>query len=51
MVEAEGIGLGSGNVTPEAIAERWAAINDLSKAKPFTNAMEAAGQAMKYVMS
>ncbi len=51
VVEAEGIGLGSGNVTPEAIAERWAAINDLSKAKPFTNAMEAAGQAMKYVMS
>jgi hypothetical protein len=34
-------------LTPEAVAGKWTEINDLSKAKPYGNAMEAAGAAMK----
>jgi 3-hydroxyacyl-CoA dehydrogenase/3a,7a,12a-trihydroxy-5b-cholest-24-enoyl-CoA hydratase len=49
VVEAEGVGLGAG-ISPESIAERWAQINDLGKAKAFQNAMEAAGAAMRFVM-
>jgi hypothetical protein len=51
VVEAEGVGIPVDKVTPEAVAEQWAKINDLSNAKPFNNAMEAAGAAMKFVMS
>jgi (3R)-3-hydroxyacyl-CoA dehydrogenase / 3a,7a,12a-trihydroxy-5b-cholest-24-enoyl-CoA hydratase / enoyl-CoA hydratase 2 len=51
VVEGEGTYVDpSKGVTPEQIAERWKQINDLSKARPFNNAMEAAGQAMKAVM-
>jgi len=50
VVEAEGVGLGNG-ISPESIAEKWGQINDLSTAKPYQNAMEAAGAAMKFVMS
>ena len=51
VVEGEGTYIDpSKGVTAEQIAERWKQINDLSKARPFNNAMEAAGQAMKAVM-
>ncbi|MCC6214238.1 MAG: SDR family oxidoreductase [Polyangiaceae bacterium] len=50
VVEGAGVFLAPGALTVEAIAEKWAAINDLGAAKPFANAMEAAGQAMKAVM-
>jgi (3R)-3-hydroxyacyl-CoA dehydrogenase / 3a,7a,12a-trihydroxy-5b-cholest-24-enoyl-CoA hydratase / enoyl-CoA hydratase 2 len=51
VVEGEGTYINpSKGVTAEQIAERWKQINDLSKARPFNNAMEAAGQAMKAVM-
>jgi (3R)-3-hydroxyacyl-CoA dehydrogenase / 3a,7a,12a-trihydroxy-5b-cholest-24-enoyl-CoA hydratase / enoyl-CoA hydratase 2 len=51
IVEAEGTYIDpSKGVTAEQIAERWKQINDLSKARPYNNAMEAAGQAMKAVM-
>ncbi len=50
VVEAEGVGIGIDKISPEAVAEQWAKINDLSKAKPYANAMEAAGAAMKFVM-
>lgn len=50
IVEGEGIGIPTDKITPEAIKEQWAAVNDLSKARPFGNAMEAAGQAMKFAM-
>jgi len=51
VMEAEGTYLDpSKGVTAEQIAERWKQINDLSKARAFNNAMEAAGQAMKAVM-
>lgn len=51
VVEAEGVGIPTEKITVEAIAEQWKAINDLSKAKPYGNAMEAAGAAMKFAMS
>lgn len=51
VVEAEGVGIAGDKISPEAIAEQWTQINDLSKAKPFANAMEAAGAAMKFVMT
>lgn len=50
VVEGAGVFLAPGALTVEAIADKWAAINDLGAAKPFANAMEAAGQAMKAVM-
>ena len=51
VMEGEGTYLDpSKGVTPEQLAERWKQINDLSKARAFNNAMEAAGQAMKAVM-
>ncbi len=50
VVEAEGIGIAGDKLSPEAIAAQWAKINDLSAAKPYGNAMEAAGAAMKFVM-
>jgi hypothetical protein len=50
VVEAEGVGIATDKVSPEAVAEQWKAINDLSKAKPYGNAMEAAGAAMKFAM-
>lgn len=50
IVEGEGIGIPTDKISPEAIKEQWAAVNDLSKARPFSNAMEAAGQAMKFAM-
>jgi NAD(P)-dependent dehydrogenase (short-subunit alcohol dehydrogenase family) len=37
-------------LTPEQVAERWTQISDLSKAKPFANAMEAAGAALQVAM-
>ncbi|MCA9598628.1 MAG: SDR family oxidoreductase [Myxococcales bacterium] len=51
VVEGEGVGIAVEKVSPETVAEQWAAINDLSKAKPYGNAMEAAGAAMKFAMS
>jgi NAD(P)-dependent dehydrogenase (short-subunit alcohol dehydrogenase family) len=50
VVEAEGVGIATDKLSPEAVAEQWTKINDLSSAKPYANAMEAAGAAMKYVM-
>jgi hypothetical protein len=50
VVEAEGVGIAGDKLSPEAIAAEWAKINDLSSAKPYGNAMEAAGAAMKFVM-
>jgi 3-hydroxyacyl-CoA dehydrogenase/3a,7a,12a-trihydroxy-5b-cholest-24-enoyl-CoA hydratase len=51
VMEGEGTYVNpSKGITAEQIAERWKQINDLSKARPFNNAMEAAGQAMKAVM-
>ena len=48
VVEGEGVFIKpDAGLTPEAVAEKWGAINDLSKAKPYANAMEAAGAAMK----
>jgi NAD(P)-dependent dehydrogenase (short-subunit alcohol dehydrogenase family) len=46
VVEAPGVVLRD-DITPDAVAEQWAKINDLTDAKPFQNAMEAAGVAMK----
>jgi len=37
-------------VTPEAIVEQWAKINDMTGAKAYGNAMEAAGAAMKFAV-
>ena len=51
IVEAAGVGIAVDKITPEAIADRWNDINDLSKATPFSNAMEAAGNVMKVAMS
>lgn len=52
VVEGAGIDLSKGGeMKPEDVAAKWKEINDLSEAKPFTNAMEAAGQAMKAAMS
>jgi NAD(P)-dependent dehydrogenase (short-subunit alcohol dehydrogenase family) len=51
VMEGEGTYLDPNKgVTPEQLAERWKQINDMSKARAFNNAMEAAGQAMKAVM-
>ncbi|MBK9001973.1 MAG: SDR family oxidoreductase [Myxococcales bacterium] len=50
VMEAEGIGLPVEKVSPEAVAEQWAKINDMSAAKAYGNAMEAAGAAMKFAM-
>jgi len=51
VVEGEGVYVDPAKgISPEQIAERWKGINDLAKARPFSNAMEAAGQAMKAVM-
>jgi len=51
VMEAEGTYLDpSKGVTIEQLAERWKQVNDMSKARAFNNAMEAAGQAMKAVM-
>jgi len=48
VVEAEGVRFGAKqDLTIEQVAARWDEINDLAKARPFANAMEAAGQAMK----
>jgi NAD(P)-dependent dehydrogenase (short-subunit alcohol dehydrogenase family) len=46
VVEAPGVVLG-GSVSPEAVAEQWPQINDLTGAQPYQNAMEAAAAAMK----
>ena len=51
VMEAEGIGLPVEKVSPEAVAEQWAKINDMAGAKAYGNAMEAAGAAMKFAMS
>ena len=48
VVEAGGVALKQHS--PEDVASAWEKINDLSEAKPFENAMLAAGQAMKHVM-
>lgn len=50
VMEAEGIGLPVDKVSPEAVAEQWAKINDMTGAKAYGNAMEAAGAAMKFAM-
>lgn len=50
VVEGEGAYIKPVDVTVEAIVEQWNKINDLSAAKPFTTAMEAAGHAMKGAM-
>ena len=51
VVEAAGVGINVERLTPEAVADKWTEINDLSKATPFTNAMEAAGNVMKVAMT
>jgi NAD(P)-dependent dehydrogenase (short-subunit alcohol dehydrogenase family) len=52
VVEGAGVTLDiKQGMSPEAVAAKWTEINDLSEAKPFANAMEAAGAAMKGVMS
>lgn len=48
IVEAGGVSLKQH--APEDVASAWEKINDLSEAKPFENAMLAAGQAMQHVM-
>jgi 3-hydroxyacyl-CoA dehydrogenase/3a,7a,12a-trihydroxy-5b-cholest-24-enoyl-CoA hydratase len=51
VVESAGVTLdASKGFGPEEVAGKWKEINDLSQAKPFANAMEAAGAAMKGVM-
>ncbi len=51
VVEGAGVTLdASKGFGPEDVAGKWKEINDLSKAQPFANAMEAAGAAMKGVM-
>jgi len=48
VVEAEGVRFPtSTELTMEQLAARWADVNDLENARPFANAMEAAGQTMK----
>ena len=49
IMEAAGVGV-KGDLTIEAIAERWAQINDLDGARAFASAMEAAGQAMRVAL-
>ncbi|MBK7584154.1 MAG: SDR family oxidoreductase [Myxococcales bacterium] len=51
VMEAEGIGIAVDKVTPEAIAEQWTKVNDMTGAKAYGNAMEAAGAAMKFAMT
>jgi len=51
IVEGAGVGIHVDRLTPEAIAEKWKEINDLSKGTPFGNAMEAAGNVMKVAMT
>ena len=50
VVEAPGVAIPVDKINPELVAEDWGKINDLTDAKAFNNAMEAAGQAMKAVM-
>lgn len=49
IVEAGGVSLKQHSI--DDVASAWEKINDLSEAKPFENAMLAAGQAMQHVMS
>jgi NAD(P)-dependent dehydrogenase (short-subunit alcohol dehydrogenase family) len=51
VVEGAGVFIKPEGLTIEGIAEQWKQINDLSKAQPYNTAMEAAGAAMKGVMS
>jgi len=46
VVEGAGVQLGDG-IALDRVAESWKQINDLSSARPFENAMEAAQQALK----
>ncbi|MBX3184954.1 MAG: SDR family oxidoreductase [Polyangiaceae bacterium] len=46
----EGAGVGLKQHSPEDVASAWEQISDLSKARPFENAMTAAGQAMQHVL-
>ena len=41
IVEGQGVGIDSEKVSPEEIVANWDKINDMSKARPFGNAMEA----------
>lgn len=50
IVEGEGVGF-KGALTVEGLAERWAEVNDLSRARPMANATEAAGQAVRVALS
>lgn len=50
VMEGAGVNVPGDQVSIEAVAERWAAINDMSRAASPSNAMEAAGLAMKAVM-
>ncbi len=51
VVESAGTNFDPKNaLSPEDVAERWKAINDLSAAKPYANAMEAAGAALAVAM-
>jgi 3-hydroxyacyl-CoA dehydrogenase/3a,7a,12a-trihydroxy-5b-cholest-24-enoyl-CoA hydratase len=50
IVEGAGVYIKPEAVTIESVAEQWKQINDLSKAQPFTTAMEAAGAVMKGAM-
>lgn len=51
VVESAGVNFDpKQTLNPEDVAERWAQISDLSKAKPFANAMDAAGAALQVAM-
>ena len=51
VVESAGVLLSTAKgIAPEAIREQWNGVNDLSKATPYTNAMEAAQAALKGAM-
>jgi NAD(P)-dependent dehydrogenase (short-subunit alcohol dehydrogenase family) len=48
VVEGAGVRLeGADAHSPEAVRSQWAAISDLSRAKPYANALEAIGAALK----
>lgn len=50
VMESAGVNIKGEQLSIEAVAEQWGAINDMSRAIAPNTAMEAAGQAMKAVM-
>ncbi len=51
VMEGAGIGIPVDKISVEAIVEQWGAINDMSKAKAYSNAMEAAAGPFKQATS